>query len=107
MEKIIRSIIYIFTVSVILSGCSTESVKVGKKYADPEKPNLKSGVVAENETYLLEWVEADGGVVLTEKSTGNIWSTTADSDETTRVDEFGMPVKKKSTTAFRNFPAIL
>lgn len=94
MEKIIRSIIYIFTVSVILSGCSTESVKVGKKYADPEKTNLKSGVVAENETYLLEWVEADGGVVLTEKSTGNIWSTTAGSDETTRVDEFGMPVKK-------------
>lgn len=79
MKKIYRilSLLLVFILVASVVGCGKSATEVTKKvnYDDLKKENgLASGDIVENNNYILTWDNDRAFIKLTEKSTGNIWS---------------------------------
>lgn len=59
---------------------------------------LNDNFIAENDTYTLSWNEDNYGVILTNKITGEEWGTSPKESSETKLDSFGMPVKRHEMT---------
>ena len=93
MLKKILAIVCCVAICLSLVACGTGfgSLKF-KGIDDSYKPS--DALIAQNEKYTLELDKTNMGLVLTENSTGEQWSTTPIDASGEQVDEFGMPIKK-------------
>lgn len=83
MKNFLKKVLLFFTVSAVLtvaSGCQESATKLTVyKYSAPsEFASLDDGVVSENENFILSFDNTYKRVVLTDKKTGALWSSTPD-----------------------------
>ena len=72
-RKIAYSLLFVLSSMFMLGGCG--NVKVEANYdSQVNVENVPSQVVAENQTYELEWDDKSKCVLLTDKATGETWS---------------------------------
>ncbi|MBO5200593.1 MAG: hypothetical protein J6B93_04865 [Clostridia bacterium] len=93
MIKKISAIVCCLAICLSLTACtagfdSLEYVEV----LESDKPS--DTLIANNSKYTLEIVKSDMSLVLTDKVSGEKWSTTPIDDGGEQLDEFGMPIKK-------------
>lgn len=91
-----KKIIYLFiclAAVFTLAACSKEQHWIPDTFDDTAvSDKLTDGVVAENDTYRLEWNSKYCGISLFEKGTGRCWGTTPSREGEPQVDEYGLPV---------------
>ncbi len=95
MKRII-SIILICVLSLsVCAACSSDSeVAKSAEFSLPENyKDLDGTLIAENESFTLEWDTQYQKVVLKDKNSENAWSTTPLDANGSGVDEFGFPIE--------------
>ena len=76
-----------------MTACSTEEIWTPDGFnAEVTDEKGEAAVVAENDTYRLEWDPAYCGIALIEKDTGKRWGTAPYKEDAPTVDEYGLPV---------------
>lgn len=94
--KRILSLILSFFIVVCFVGCSKAEPK--KSFdKDVKSYAFESGVVAENEKYILEFDGETMGVTLTERLSGLKWGSSPFESGEPKLDELGMPIKKNNS----------
>ena len=64
-------------------------------YTEVESSNIPNGnLIAENSNYYFILDKTNMGLILTDKNSGEQWSTTPVDNSEEQLDEFGMPIKK-------------
>lgn len=93
MIKKIFAVICCIAICLSLSACTTgfESLEY-QLVEESDKP--VDTLIASNSKYTLELVKSDMSLVITDKTSGEKWSTTPIDDGGEQLDEFGMPIKK-------------
>ncbi len=88
--KRICVLLMVFIITLSLSGCGNSTAKSLALYnKDFKKTAVDSGIVAENDSWKLEWDSQKRRVLLKNKSNGNIWSTLPSELLEQRYDEDG------------------
>ena len=79
-----------------LTACGNSEAWTPSAFDDktPSKKLTDGQVIAENDTYRLEWVATNCSVALIEKETGNRWGTTPFKEGEPLVDEDGFAITK-------------
>ncbi len=96
MKKIL-SIILAICFLLSLTACSSVS-KQPSFDSNTQMAPLSDKLIAENDTYTLEWNEENYGIILTNKQTGEVWGTSPEESDEVKLDVFGMPVKRHELT---------
>ena len=92
IKKIITAVCCVAIV-LSLTACGTDfGSKTYKAVEDNDLPY--DNLIATNEKYTLELDDSNMGVILTDKSTGEKWSSSPIDEGGQQVDEFGMPIKR-------------
>lgn len=95
MQKKILSVFLTFVFLVSLTACGMGSQPIAKSFDKKVQSGLpKDTLIAENANYRLEYDRETMGIVLTELSSEEVWSSTPNKSGGVEVDELGMPVKK-------------
>ena len=82
-----------FAICLSLSACGSGFGSLNfTEVSGSDKPS--DTLIAENSKYTFELDKSNMGLVLTEKSSGEKWSTTPIDPSGEQFDEFGMPIKK-------------
>lgn len=76
LKKLIALICALCLIFGVLSGCSSEKVDTEEYDLNAEMSNIESGVVAENDNFVLNWVKDRAVVTVTSKKDGTVWSST-------------------------------
>lgn len=76
-----------------LTSCGVAQVQPAFNTKTAMAP-LADNLIAENDTYRLDWNEENYGVILTNKVTGEVWGTSPKESDEVKLDSFGMPVKR-------------
>lgn len=97
MKKIL-SIILTLCFLLSLTACGTVSSKQPPFDKKTVMSPLSDNLIAENDTYTLEWDEVNYGVILTNKLTGEVWGTSPKESDEVKLDSFGMPIKRHDMT---------
>ena len=96
MKKILSCILCLcFLLSLTACGTVSKQQAFNKTTGTAK---LKDPLIAENDTYLLEWNDKTYGVIVTNKQTGEVWGTTPQESDEVKLDSFGMPVKRHEMT---------
>lgn len=98
-DKMFKRIIAIVLSLVLIStfaACGTEKLSARTQFNQNvvSKKLTDNTVVAENDKFKLIWTSKNCSVSLIEKSTGNVWGITPNSNDEPSVDALGMPIKK-------------
>lgn len=90
-----RFLCLICCIAVILSFTACTTGFGSLEYNEVASSNIPNGnLIAENKNYYFILDKANMGLVLTDKNTGEQWSTTPIDNGEEQLDEFGMPIKK-------------
>ncbi len=98
MRKRIISLLVCLFLLFTLTACGEADLTVKLAFdKDVRSNSLSDTLIAENDTYRLDYDDETGGVFLTEIATGNTWGTTPIvSEDEVEYDALGMPIKKHS-----------
>lgn len=79
-----------------LTACSQKTSKQSNSFDKDKVSNLlKNGeIIAQNESFALEWVSTSCSVVLLDKKTGARWGTAPTKEGEPELDSLGLPIKK-------------
>ena len=80
--KTIALVLSLFTCLTFTSCKSSPTMQIGVLFKEALKnvSDVSSGIIAENQNFSLSWNDATKNVILCEKASGKIWSTTPMSD---------------------------
>ena len=93
MIRKLLAVVCCFALCLSLAACTTGFDSL--EYTEIESSDKPSDtLIAQNSEYKLELDKTNMGLVLTDISTGQQWSTTPIDAQGPQVDEFGMPIKK-------------
>ncbi len=87
------SIILCLSFLLCLTACGVSKTQPSFDKKTQMAP-LGEKLIAENDTYMLEWNEETYGVILKNKKTGETWGTSPKESDTVKLDSFGMPIKR-------------
>ncbi len=98
--KIIALISVLCLVLGVFSGCGSEGNTSFGQFSEMPSTmeNLKSGKVAENGRYTMSWNKGRAAILITDKKSGTVWSTTPyDYLNRTTLDDVGEDTLKNSS----------
>lgn len=98
--KIIAMISVLCLVLGTLSACGSETSTEAPYEVPAEMQNVKSGVVAENSHYTMEWNKDRAAIIVTSKKDNSVWSTTPyEYLQNSTVDDFAKAELMNSSLA--------
>ena len=96
MRKRIISLLICVFLLFSLTACGPKELTVKQSFNKDVRSYIpKDTLIAQNETYSLNYDSETGGVILTDNATGNTWGTSpVVSEDEVEYDALGMPIKK-------------
>lgn len=87
-------VLLIFALLLSLSACGSDAKDISKPFdTKASNASFNGSVIAENQSFRLEWEENTKGVILTDLKSNLQWGTSPTDAKEERLDEYGMVIK--------------